>query len=135
VDRAAGRTPDVAARGLALVGLLIGDPEPDVQKALSWALRNLTAVDPAAVTAFCWREGGRAAATADGARAWVVRDALAKLDPADAAGIRILLAGVRRTPGAASTSAAAATAAGFVRAGGATATPGTPPDLNRRPIP
>ena len=135
VDRAAGRTPDVAARGLALVGLLIGDPEPDVQKALSWALRNLTAVDPAAVTAFCRREGGRAAATADGARAWVVRDVLAKLAPTDAVGIRTLLAGVRRTPGAANTSAAAATAAAFVHAGRGTATPGTPPDLNRRPIP
>ena len=117
VDRAAGRTPDVAARGLALVGLLIGDPEPDVQKALSWALRNLAAVDPAAVTAFCRREGVGAAATADGARAWVVRDTLAKLDPADAAGIRTLLAGIRRAPGAANTSAAAATAADFVHMG------------------
>jgi 3-methyladenine DNA glycosylase AlkD len=135
VDRAAGRTPDVAARGLALVGLLIGDPEPDVQKALSWALRNLAAVDPAGVTAFCRREGGRAAATADGARAWVVRDTLAKLAPADAFEIRSLLAGVRRTPGAASTSAAAATAAGFVRAGRGTATPRPSRDLDRRPIP
>ena len=135
VDRAAGRKPEVAARGLALVGLLIGDPEPDVQKALSWALRNLAAVDPTAVTAFCRREGGRAAATGDGARAWVVRDALARLAPADAVEIRTLLAGVRRTPGAASTSAAAATVADFVRAGGGTATPGILPNLNRGPIP
>ena len=134
-DRVAGRTPDVAARGLALVGLLIGDPEPDVQKALSWALRNLAAVDPAGVSEFCWREGRRAAATADGCRAWVVRDALAKLAPADAAGIRALLAGVRRVPGAANTSAAAATAAGFARAGRGTAPPGTPPDLDRRSMP
>ena len=37
----------IAGRGLALIGLLIGDPEPDVQKALSWALRSLAAVDPA----------------------------------------------------------------------------------------
>lgn len=134
-NRAAGRTPDVAARGLALVGLLIGDPEPDVQKALSWALRNLAAIDPAGVTAFCRREGGRAAATADGARAWVVRDTLAKLAPVDAAGIRALLAGVRRTPGAANTSAAAATASAFLRAGRGAGPSPNPPDRNRRAIP
>jgi 3-methyladenine DNA glycosylase AlkD len=114
VDRAAGRTPDVAARGLALVGLLIGDPEPDVQKALSWALRNLAAIDGAGVTAFCRREAERAVATSDGARAWVVRDALSKLDAADAAEIRALLTGIRRTPRPANTSAAASTAAAFV---------------------
>jgi 3-methyladenine DNA glycosylase AlkD len=121
-DRVAGRTCDVADRGLALVGLLVGDPEPDVQKALSWALRNLAAVDPVAVTAFCRREAGRAATTSDGARAWVVRDALSKLAPADAAELRGLLTGVRRTPRSANTSAASATAAAFVAAGhGATA--------------
>ncbi len=112
-DRTAGRTRDVAGRGLSLVGLLIGDPEPDVQKALSWALRNLAAVDRGAVTAFCRREAGRAATTSDGARAWVVRDTLAKLAPADAAELRGLLAGIRRTPRSANTSAAAATAAAF----------------------
>ncbi len=117
VDGATGRTPDVAHRGLALVGLLIGDPESDVQKALSWALRNLAAVDSAAVTAFCRQEAVRAAATSDGARAWVVRDALAKLAPADAGEIRGLLAGVRRTPRSANTSTAAETAAAFVAAG------------------
>ncbi len=67
VDRAAGRTPEVAAHGLTLVGLLIGDPEPDVQKALSWALRSLARVDPVGVTGFCRDEAGRAAATEDGA--------------------------------------------------------------------
>ena len=116
-DRAAGRTGDVATRGLDLIGLLIGDPEPDVQKALSWALRSVAAIDRPGVTAFCRREAERAATTVDGARAWVVRDALPKLAPADAAEIRGLLAGVRRKPGAANTSAAAATAAAFVQAG------------------
>ena len=116
-DRAAGRTPEVAHRSLALVGLLVGDAEPDVQKALSWALRNLAAIDPAAVTAFCRREASRAAATSDGARAWVVRDALSKLAAADAAELRVLLAGVRRGPRSTNTSAAAATAAAFVAAG------------------
>lgn len=116
-SRVTGRTPDVAARGLALVGLLVGDSEPDVQKALSWALRSLAAVDPVAVTAFCRREGAWAATTADGARARVVRDALAKLAPTDALELRTLLAGVRRTPAAANTSAAAAIAADFLLAG------------------
>ena len=54
----AGGPAEVVSSGLALVGLLIGDPEPDVQKALSWALRNLTIVDPGPVTAFCRRRGG-----------------------------------------------------------------------------
>lgn len=113
-DRGAGRTRDVADRGIALVGLLIGDSEPDVQKALSWALRNLAAIDRAGVTAFCRREAVRAETTSDGARAWVVRDALGKLDPVDAAEIRALLTGIRRTPRPANTSAAASTAAAFV---------------------
>ena len=134
-DRAAGRMPEVAARGLAMVGLLIGDPEPDVQRALSWALRNMAAIDPAGVTGFCWREGERAAATADGDRAWVVRDTLAKLAPADAAGIRALLASVRRRPGAANTSAASATAAAFLRAGREAGASPNPPERNRRAIP
>ena len=113
VDRTAGRTPGVVAHGLALVGLLVGDPEPDVQKALSWALRSLVRVDPGGVTGFCRAEAGRAAATGDGARAWVVRDVLAKLDPAAALELRAVLAGVRRSTRAANTSAAAATAAAF----------------------
>jgi hypothetical protein len=50
----------------------------------------------------------------DGHRAWVIRDALTKLDPAHAAGLRARLDGLRRRPGAPSTSAAAATAARFV---------------------
>ena len=49
---AAGRDPEVAApRASPLLGQLIGDAEPDVQKALSWALRSLAAVDLAATTA------------------------------------------------------------------------------------
>ncbi len=107
----------MAGRGLDLVGQLIGDHEPDVQKALSWALRNLAPLDPAAVTAFCRREADRAAATGDGHRAWVVRDARPALPPADAAAIGERLAGIRRRPEALSTSLAAATAAAFISAG------------------
>ena len=70
-------------------------------------------VDAAAVTAFCEAETDRAAATQDGHRAWVIRDALPKLDPARAAAIRERLDGIRRRPGAPATSEAAAAAARF----------------------
>ena len=103
-----GRSASTVGRGLDLVGQLIGDAEPDVQKALSWALRELAKVDPAPVAAFCRAQALAAAATVDGNRAWVLRDALAKLPAADGAAIRVTLARVRRTPGAPSTSIAAA---------------------------
>jgi 3-methyladenine DNA glycosylase AlkD len=117
VDRAAGRTPEIARRGLGIVGDLIGDAEPDVQKSLSWALRNLLAVDPAAVSAFLEREADEAARHGDGHRAWVVRDTLEKLPPATADRLRATLADVRRRPGAPSTSRAATTAAEFLGLG------------------
>lgn len=117
VDRGAGREPEVAQRGLGLVEQLIGDAEPDVQKALAWALRSLVLVDSAAVTAFVEREAERAAAERDGHRAWVVRDVLSKLDPAVAARLRGRLAGIRRTAGTPSTSAASQVAARFTGMG------------------
>lgn len=113
VDRTAGRTPEVAARGLALVGELIGDAEPDVQKALSWALRNLTLVDATGVERFCREQAALAARTDDGHRAWVVRDTVAKLPSNAATELKQTLAGVRRRPNAPSTSRAAEAAAGF----------------------
>jgi 3-methyladenine DNA glycosylase AlkD len=113
VDHHLGRQADVARHGLDLIGQLIGDDEPDVQKALSWALRSLTMVDRDAVTAFCEAESERAGREADGHRAWVVRDALQKLDPAAAERIRARLEGIRRKGGAPSTSSAAASAARF----------------------
>ncbi|HET7026810.1 MAG TPA: DNA alkylation repair protein [Candidatus Limnocylindrales bacterium] len=118
VDRDLGRDPVVANRGLELIATLIGDDRPEVQKALAWALRSLTLVDPHAVRSFLDREAVSAAAAADGHRAWVVREALVKLDPAFAAHVRGQLAGVRRRSGSPSTSAAAATASAFVEAGG-----------------
>lgn len=117
VDRTAGRTPEVARRGLGIVGDLIGDREPDVQKSLSWALRNLLAVDRDAATAFIEREAARAAEHDDGHRAWVVRDTLQKLPADPAARIRTALAGIRKRPGAPSTSRASATAADFIGLG------------------
>ena len=106
VDHRAGREPGVAARALPLLALLIGDAAPDVQKALSWAYRSMTLIDPTATTAALEAEAGTAAATDDGQRAWVIRDTLAKLDPDDAARLRNRLAGIRRRPGAPPTSRA-----------------------------
>ena len=117
VDRRRGREPDVADHGLGLIADLMGDAEPDVQKALAWALRSLTVVDQAAVAAFVTDEAETAHATADGHRAWVVRDTLHKLPAASAADLRARLDGIRRRPGAPSTSRAAATAAQFAGMG------------------
>jgi 3-methyladenine DNA glycosylase AlkD len=113
VDRRRGRQPDVAVHGLGLIRDLIGEAEPDVQKALAWAIRSLAGVDRAATTSFLDVEADQAATTSDGHRAWVIRDALSKLDPADADRIRARLAGIRRRAGEASTSRASETAERF----------------------
>lgn len=116
-DRTAGRTEAIARRGLAIVADLMGDASPDVQKALSWALRNLLAIDPEGVAAFLEREAAEAAGNNDGHRAWVIRDTFEKL-PADTADrLRATLAGVRRRPHAPSTSRASAAAASFLGLG------------------
>jgi 3-methyladenine DNA glycosylase AlkD len=106
IDRRQGREPKVATHGLGLIRELIGDAEPDVQKALSWALRSMAGVDVEATTAYLEAESVAAAETNDGHRAWVIRDALVKLDPADAERIRARLEGIRRRGGAPSTSRA-----------------------------
>ncbi|MBI3746705.1 MAG: DNA alkylation repair protein [Chloroflexi bacterium] len=113
IDRTAGRRPEVAAHGLKLLAQLIGEDQPDVQKALAWAYRSMAAVDRPATTAALDGEAATAAATGDGYRAWVIRDALPKLDLDDAIRIRAGLDGLRRRPGAPATSPAAATAARF----------------------
>jgi 3-methyladenine DNA glycosylase AlkD len=104
------RTP-----GLSLVRTLIGDAEPDVQKALAWALRSWYEVDPTGTIELLRAEARRAKADDDGHRAWVVRDALTL--PAMPQPLRLeirqLLEGVRRRPGAPSTSEAARTAVAF----------------------
>ena len=107
------RAPELVGRALPLLGQLIGDAEPDVQKALSWAYRSLARLEPETTTAALRVEANRAIATDDGHRAWVVRDSLTKLDPAAAAEIHALMTGIRRRPGALSTSAAATTAGRF----------------------
>ena len=62
VDRRRGRDPEVAAHALPLLAQLMGDAEPDVQKALSWAYRSLTVVDmPGTVAALRARDRPRRA--------------------------------------------------------------------------
>jgi 3-methyladenine DNA glycosylase AlkD len=113
VDRKRGRDPVVARHGLPLLASLMGDAEPDVQKALSWAYRSLTVVDPDSAEAALRAETERAATTGDGHRAWVIRDTLTKLRPEAADEFRAALAGVRKRPGAPATSAAAEAATRF----------------------
>jgi 3-methyladenine DNA glycosylase AlkD len=113
IGRTSGRDPIVAEHGLPLLASLMGDAESDVQKALSWAYRSLTTVDREATEAALRDQAEQAARDDDGHRAWVVRDTLAKLDPATADHLRHRLAGIRKRPGAPATSAAAETAARF----------------------
>ena len=112
-NRRTGRGQDVVDHALPLLGQLMGDAEPDVQKALAWAFRSLAQLDPDATSAALRTETERAASTDDGHRAWVIRDTLAKLDPAVADELGTRLEGIRRRPGAPSTSAAADMAARF----------------------
>ncbi len=108
-----GRDPGLVPTALALLEQLMGDAEPDVQKALAWAYRSLAQQDPEATTAALRHQTDLATAHDDGHRAWVVRDSLAKLAPADSDELRSRLAGVRRRSGVPSTSPAATTAARF----------------------
>jgi 3-methyladenine DNA glycosylase AlkD len=112
-NRRTGRGPDVVDRALPILGQLIGDAEPDVQKALSWAYRSLAQIDQERTTAVLRDETERAVATDDGHRAWVIRDSLAKLDPADADELRNRLGGIRRRADMPSTSTASEMAVRF----------------------
>jgi 3-methyladenine DNA glycosylase AlkD len=110
------RRAELATRpGLTIIKSLVGDADPDVQKALSWALRSWNEVDQQGVTAVLRDEAEVAAATNDGNRAWVVRDALTwpHTDKRLATEIRTLLEGIRKRPAAESTSTAAAVAGAF----------------------
>ena len=117
IDRTRGRTPDVVAHGLELVDQLLGDREPDVKKALAWALRTLAQLDREATTRLLGQHATLAAETRDGHRAWVIRDTLAKLDPDAADRLRAQLHGIRVDAAAPSTSTAAATSAAWERGG------------------
>ncbi len=108
-----GKDAATCARALGYLSELMGDSEPDVQKALSWALRNYAAIDSSAVVEFLEREAETAAQTDDGHRAWVIRDSLSKVPAEAAATLRTRLEGIRRRPGAPSTSRAATAVAQF----------------------
>jgi 3-methyladenine DNA glycosylase AlkD len=112
-NRRTGRGPEVVDRALPLLEQLIGDAEPDVEKALAWAYRSLAQIDRERTTTALQAQADLAASTDDGHRAWVIRDSLSKLDPIDAEVLRERLAGIRRRPGAPSTSQAAAMSARF----------------------
>jgi 3-methyladenine DNA glycosylase AlkD len=112
-NRRSGRDPELVPTALGLLDQLMGDAEPDVQKALAWAYRSLAQRDPGATTAALRRQTDLAADQDDGHRAWVVRDSLSKLAPGDAGELRDRLAGIRKRSGAPSTSPAATTAARF----------------------
>lgn len=101
--------------GLMLIKSLLGDAEPDVQKALSWALRSWLEVDPTGVRELIRDEAAAARTTGDGNRAWALRDALTapSIEPQFAAEIRERLDGIRRRPGEPSSSSAATVVAGF----------------------
>lgn len=117
VNRTLGRTPEVAATALEILATVIGDAEPDVQKALSWAYRSMAMISGPAATDALEAEARTAAANGDGHRAWVIRDSLSKLDPDDAASIREQLTGVRRIAGAPPTSRASGLAEQFAAMG------------------
>jgi 3-methyladenine DNA glycosylase AlkD len=112
-NRRTGRGPEVVDHALPLLEQLMGDAEPDVQKALAWAYRSLAQIDRGRTTAALIAQADLAASTDDGHRAWVIRDTLVKLDPTDAEVLRERLAGIRRRPGAPSTSKAAEMTARF----------------------
>ena len=105
--------PTTVAAALPILDQLMGDAEPDVQKALAWAYRSLTAVDRVATTDALRAQTELAARGDDGHRAWVIRDSLTKLDPVVATELRARLTGIRKRHGAPSTSSAAATVARF----------------------
>jgi 3-methyladenine DNA glycosylase AlkD len=102
---------------LMIIKSLIGDGDEQVQKSLSWALREWTAVEPAEVGRLLQHEAAQAAQTDDGNRAWVIRDALSSQPAPLASEIRSVLSGIRRRHGAPSTSEAAAIAARFAEGG------------------
>jgi len=112
----AGERPSLRGRpALSILGTMMGEVDPDVQKALSWALRSWRDVDAEGVATLLRHEAETAVRTDDGARAWVVRDALTgrTADRDLAADLKPRLAGIRRRPGAPDTSLAHATAAAF----------------------
>ena len=98
---------------LGLIGQLMGDADDQVQKSLSWALRSWSRIDARAVAGFLWEQADIAVQEQDGHRAWVIRDA-GQHQPAEVVtALRDRVSGIRKRPGAPSTSTATAVAASF----------------------
>ena len=114
--RRAELRPEAAGRAHEMIRLLMGDAEIMVQKALAWAIREWTPVDAEATATLLRAETAIAAERRDGARAWVIRDALAKQPPALATELRAQLEGIRRDPRSPSTSIASTQAVAFAPA-------------------
>jgi hypothetical protein len=112
-QRRAELRDDAGRHALPIIAMLIGDAAAPVQKALSWAIRAWTPIDPIGVLALLRAETATSVRTDDGARAWVIRDALSAQPPHIAADLRSRLAGLRRDGSAPSTSIAAGQAIGF----------------------
>jgi hypothetical protein len=110
----ADRRPHLdTGHALGLVGQLMGDADDQVQKALSWAIRSWSKVDPRVVAAFLTEQAEIAVEADDGYRAWVIRDA-AQHQPAEVVSrLRDRVSGIRKHPGSPSTSTAATVAAAF----------------------
>lgn len=103
-------------RAIQTLRQLMGDAEVMVQKALSWAIREWTRVDPERTASLLRDEAAIAVEHGDGARAWVIRDAVGG-QPKDLADeLRARLKGLRRDANAPSTSIAAGQAASFAAA-------------------
>lgn len=112
-NRRTGRDPEFVRTAVRLLDQLMGDAEPDVQKALAWAYRSLAQRDLETTTTALRAQADLAVDGDDGHRAWVIRDSLTKLDPEVADELRTRLAGIRKRTGAPSTSPAAGAAARF----------------------
>jgi 3-methyladenine DNA glycosylase AlkD len=103
-----------APRCLDLERQLMGDADDQVRKALGWAIREWSKVAPAPTEAFLRSETDIAVHTADGNRAWVIRDGLQHVAPALAIELRTRLATLRRRPTDVSTSPASQASAAFL---------------------
>jgi len=100
-------------RALALVGILIGDADPLVQRSLAWAIREWTRIDPRGSESFVRDQTAIAVERADGHRARVIRDCLEAQPAPVALDLRSRLAHLRRRAHEPSTSIAARQVAAF----------------------
>ena len=104
---------DQNLRAYALIRTLIGDAEPQVQKSLSWAVREWARIDADGTASLLREETATAIERDDGHRAWVVRDALSSQPDDLATDLRGRLVSIRRDASAPSTSIAADQARAF----------------------